>query len=43
MRSDYTLETVDGRWVDPAELARTGLKMLDNGEFGVAKTDLANR
>ena len=43
MRADYTLETIDGRWVDPAELARTGLKMLDDGEFQVAKTDLAQR
>tara|TARA_B100000749_G_scaffold180578_1_gene139459 strand:+ start:617 stop:940 length:324 start_codon:yes stop_codon:yes gene_type:complete len=43
MRADYTLETVDGRWVDPSELARTGLKMLDNGEFQSANTDLAQR
>lgn len=43
MRADYTLETIDGRWVDPTELARTGLKMLDNGEFQVTRADLAQR
>ena len=33
MRVDYTLETTDGRFVDPAELARQGLEMLREGRF----------
>jgi hypothetical protein len=33
MRVDYTLETTDGRFVDPAELARQGLAMLEAGAF----------
>lgn len=33
MRVDYTLETTDGRYVYPADLARQGLAMLKNGEF----------
>lgn len=33
MRVDYTLETTDGRFVHPSDLARTGLAMLENGEF----------
>ncbi len=43
MRVDYTLETVGGRWEDPADLAREGLKMLDNGEFAQPSRDLATR
>ena len=33
MRIDYTLETTDGRYVHPADLAAQGLRMLENGEF----------
>lgn len=29
MRVDYTLETTDGRWVEPAVLAQKGLDMLN--------------
>lgn len=33
MRVDYTLETTDGRYVDPSVLARQGLEMLEAGAF----------
>ncbi len=33
MKVDYTLETTDGRWVYPADLARQGLRQLDRGEL----------
>lgn len=30
---DYTLETRDGRWVYPPDLARAALRSLDRGHF----------
>lgn len=33
---DYTLETRDGRWVYPPDLARTALRNLDRGHFRTA-------
>lgn len=33
MKVDYTLETKDGRWVYPADLARQGLRQLNRGEL----------
>lgn len=43
MRVDYTLETVDGRFVYPADLARQGLQMLKNGDFASRRDKVANR
>ena len=43
MRVDYTLETTDGRYVYPADLARKGLAMLDNGEFAKMREQIARR
>ena len=43
MRVDYTLETTDGRFVYPAELARQGLAMLERGEFTAARDKVASR
>ena len=37
---DYTLETRDGRWVYPPDLARAALKSLDRGEFRTASLAL---
>ena len=35
-RVDYTLETRDGRWIYPPDLARAALKSLDRGDFRAA-------
>ena len=43
MRIDYTLETTDGRYVYPADLARDGLRMLDRGEFAQRRDKVATR
>ena len=43
MRVDYTLETTDGRYVYPADLARQGLQMLDNGTFASRRDRVASR
>ena len=53
MRVDYTLETTDGRHVHPdpeelnrvypADLARKGLEMLENGEFARERDVIASR
>lgn len=43
MRVDYTLETTDGRFVYPADLARKGLEMLENGEFARERDVIASR
>ncbi|MEL7728679.1 hypothetical protein AAG612_04005 [Citromicrobium bathyomarinum] len=43
MRVDYTLETTDGRFVYPADLARDGLKMLENGDFAARRDKIASR
>ena len=43
MRVDYTLETTDGRFVYPADLARKGLEMLENGEFANGQGRIAAR
>lgn len=43
MRVDYTLETTDGRFVYPADLARQGLQMLDNGKFAASRDKVASR
>tara|TARA_B100001179_G_C18489096_1_gene359093 strand:+ start:552 stop:875 length:324 start_codon:yes stop_codon:yes gene_type:complete len=43
MRVDYTLETTDGRFVYPADLARKGLQMLENGEFTRGQDRIASR
>ena len=43
MRVDYTLETTDGRFVYPADLARQGLAMLERGEFAERGDQLASR
>lgn len=43
MRVDYTLETTDGRFVYPVDLARQGLRMLENGEFATRRDNVASR
>jgi len=43
MRVDYTLETTDGRFVYPADLAREGLEMLERGDFARARDKVAAR
>ena len=43
MRVDYTLQTTDGRFVYPADLARKGLEMLEDGEFSRGQDKIASR
>ncbi|GAB5347800.1 hypothetical protein [Alteriqipengyuania sp. 357] len=43
MRIDYTLETTDGRFVHPADLARQGLAMLEKGAFAAQREKIARR
>jgi len=43
MRVDYTLETTDGRYVYPADLARDALDMLAKGEFAARRDKVASR
>ncbi|MEL7686148.1 tetratricopeptide repeat protein [Citromicrobium bathyomarinum] len=43
MRVAYTLQTTDGRFVHPSDLARQGLQMLDSGAFAAKPDQIAAR